>query len=272
MNHYNSEQIQSFGEHRFHFLLVEEKDHTLYITLNREDKKNALHPQMVNEIAYAFQYAHDTKEIRVVVLAAKGAVFCSGADLQAAMGMAAEHRSTIPEPQSEVLIGELFEKVHKPVVCVVKGNVYAGGMLLLAGSHFVYAANKVLLGLPEVKRGLFPYQVMASLMKVMSSRKVIDWCTRGYTMTANEAQNHGLVTMAVEEEMLDREVELLINELRDNSPTAIRMGLEAFEHIRKNGPDHLYLMEMLTKTISTKDGMEGMQAFLQKRKPVWKGE
>ena len=76
--------------------------------LNREKKKNALHPQMVNELAYAFQYAHSNKSIWMVVIQAKGNVFCAGADLKAMAGMAAPHDSTIPSPQGEILIGDLI--------------------------------------------------------------------------------------------------------------------------------------------------------------------
>jgi enoyl-CoA hydratase/carnithine racemase len=81
-----------------HSLNVDVKTNTLTITLNRPAKKNALHPQMVNEIAFALSHAHYNNEIRVVVFKANGDVFCSGADLKAFMGISEEFQSTIPNP------------------------------------------------------------------------------------------------------------------------------------------------------------------------------
>lgn len=272
MNYYSSEALAAFSSQEFAFIEAQEQDNTLTITLNREAKKNALHPHMVNEIAYALHYAHVQKSIWVVLIQAKGAVFCSGADLAAAMGMAEDHNSTVPAPESEVLLGEIFNKVHKPIIAKVTGDVYAGGFFFLAGSHIVIAQNNVKLGLPEVKRGLYPFQVMAALLRVMPARKVLDWCIRGYTLPVAEAQSLGLITEMVNADEIDQTIERIIAELKQNSPSAIRLGLEAYDTIYPNAAEHQYLMDMLVKTFSTKDGQEGMMAFRQKRQPVWVGE
>jgi len=244
----------------------------LEITLNREKKKNALHPQMINELAFALQYAHSNKSIWVVVIQAKGNVFCAGADLKAMAGMAAPHESTIPEPNGKILIGELFNKVFKPTIAKVTGDVYAGGFFFLAGCNIVIAQNGIKFGLPEVKRGLYPFQVMASLMKVMPARKVVDWCIRGYNLPVAEAQKFGLVTEVVSGDEVDQTARQVIQELKQNSPTAIRMGLEAFDHISPSSAQHQYLFQMLLQTIGSKDGQEGLKAFREKRAPLWTGE
>ncbi|MEO0469439.1 MAG: enoyl-CoA hydratase-related protein [Bacteroidota bacterium] len=272
MNLYTAEQVSKISEETFAFLEVEIQGHVLFVTLDREAKKNALHPQMVNELAFAFQYAHLTKEIWAVVIAAKGNVFCAGADLKAFAGMITPNDSTIPKPEGEILIGELFNKIHKPIIAKVTGDVYAGGFFFLAGSHIVLAQDNVRFGLPEVKRGLYPFQVMASLMKVMPARKVIDWCIRGYKLPVAEAERFGLVTEVVSPERIDQRTEEVITELTANSPSAIRMGLAAFDHISPSAAEHKYLMEMLQQTIMTKDGQEGLKAFREKREPKWVGE
>lgn len=272
MNFYTKEQVSTIHDETFAFIKVKEEDHVLTITLNRPEKKNALHPHMVNELAYAMQYAKLENQVWTVVIDAAGDVFCSGADLKAFMGMVGEFDSSIQKPEGEVLIGELFNKVHKPVIARIHGDVFAGGFFFLAGSTYVVAVDDVKFGLPEVKRGLFPYQVMASLLKVMPARNVIDWCIRGYNLPVNRAEALGLVTHAVKKEKLDSTIDEIIAELKQNSPTAIRMGLEAFDHIQPAGEEHKYLMQMLQKTVSTKDGMEGVMAFKEKREPVWTGE
>ncbi|MGY8923816.1 MAG: enoyl-CoA hydratase-related protein, partial [Flavobacteriales bacterium] len=87
---------------------------------------------------------------------------------------------TVPKANSKVLIGELFNKLYKPKICQLEGDVYAGGFLIVAGCNYVVAKKNIVLGLPEVKRGIFPFQVMESLSKVISIRNIMDWCIRGY--------------------------------------------------------------------------------------------
>lgn len=272
MNLYTKEQTAKIKNQTFAFLEVEEADHVLTITLNRAQKKNALHPQMVNEIAYALHYAHFEKTIWVVLLQAKGNVFCAGADLKAMAGIIEENDSTIPAPKGQVLIGELFNKVYKPTIAKVTGDVYAGGFFFLAGSNIVVAQDNVKFGLPEVKRGLYPFQVMAALLKVMPARKVVDWCIRGYNLPVNEAERYGLVTAVCKAEQIGNEVDRIIQELKQNSPAAIRLGLEAYDHIETAAAAHQYLHEQLQKTIASKDGQEGLRAFRERRKAVWRGE
>ena len=272
MNAYASTAVQAIKEHRFAFIQVEEVDHVLYITLDRAKKKNALHPQMVNEIAYAMHYAHFESSIWMLVFQAEGSVFCAGADLKAMMGIIEENDSTIPQPDQEILIGELFNKVHKPCIAKVTGDVYAGGFFFLAGCTIVLAKQGIKLGLPEVKRGLFPFQVMAALLRVMPARKVLDWCIRGYNLKVEEALQYGLISQIHSEGEIDGALNDIIAELKQNSPSAIKNGLAAYDHIQPAATEHKYLLDLLMQTIGTKDGQEGLKAFREKRSPVWTGE
>lgn len=272
MQYFSNSDINQFHQQTFAFLLVEEKDHVLTITLNREKRRNALHPQMVNELAYACQYAHSNKDIWMMLIQAKGRVFCAGADLKAMAGIIEPHNSTVPQAKGDILIGDLFNKIFKPTIAKITGDVYAGGFFFLAGANIVIAQNDVKFGLPEVKRGLYPFQVMAALLQVMPARKVLDWCIRGYNLPVNEAERYGLVTAVVSADEMDQAIQNVIDELKQNSPTAIRNGLIAYEHLQSKTEAHQYLLAMLMKTIQTKDGQEGLKAFREKRKPVWTGE
>jgi len=272
MNHYTKIQTSNIHNETFAFIEVAENDHVLTLTLNREKKKNALHPQMINELAFAMQYAHHEPSVWVVVIQAKGNVFCAGADLKAFMGILGEYESSIPVPAGEILVGELFNKMHKPAIAKVTGDVYAGGFFFLAGSHIVVAQKGIKFGLPEVRRGLYPFQVMAALLRVMPARKVIDWCIRGYNLPVREAEKYGLVSHVTTAENIDDATTKIIEELKQNSPSAIRMGLEAYDHIQPDAEAHKYLMEMLQKTVASNDGQEGIQAFREKRSPVWTGK
>lgn len=272
MNLYTKEQVANIHDQTFAYLEIEELDNVLTITLDRAKKKNALHPQMVNELAYALHYAHFEKSIWVIILQAKGNIFCAGADLKAMAGIIEPNNSTVPKPTGELLIGELFNKVYKPTIAKVTGDVYAGGFFFLAGCNIVVAQDDIKFGLPEVKRGIYPFQVMAALLKVMPARKVIDWCIRGYNLPVKEAERYGLVSEITDAASIDQSVQNIVDELKQNSPSAIRFGLESYDKIQPSAAEHKYLYDMLNKTISTKDGQEGLKAFREKRKPNWTGE
>ena len=272
MDHYSREQTDEIGKHHFAFVQIDIADSVLTITLDRSNKRNALHPQMVNEIAFALQYASYSKEVWLVVIRANGKVFCAGADLKAMAGIIEENDSSIPSPKGNILIGELFNQLFKPTIAVVNGDVYAGGFFFLAGCKIVLSTDDVTLGLPEVKRGLFPFQVMAALLRAMPERKVLDWCIRGYNLPVQDAAKYGLVTEVVARQDIEQSLSDIITEIKSNSPSAIRLGLSAYNHIRPAHSEHEYLNEMLQKTILTQDGQEGLKAFREKRRPVWIGE
>ena len=271
---FTPEEALDLPNHTFAYIQVEIADHICTLTLNRPEKRNALNPVMVNELAFATAYAKADPEVWLVVLKANGPVFCAGADLKAFMGAKEEHNSTVPKAKGDILLGELFPTLHKPVIAQVEGPVYAGGFLLLAGCTQVVAQSDLEFGLPEVKRGLFPYQVMAGLLEILPQRKVLDWCIRGYSIDAATAQEWGLLTHLAAPGKVSDEVEKLSQEILQNSPTAIRLGLEAYDHIRKGNPaeENKYLLGMLMKTVGTADAREGMKAFREKRKPNWTGK
>ncbi len=270
---YSSEQALSLKQHTFAHLLVEEKDHLLTLTLNRPEKKNALNPVLFRELAYALNYGHYNREVWAVVIAAKGDVFCAGADLKAFSGSTEETTSTVPEASGEVVIGNVFNGLHKPCIAKVHAPVYAGGFLIICGCTHVIATDNATFSLPEVKRGLFPFQVMQSLLQIMPARAVLDFCMRAKNMNAAEAETCGLVSKVVAAEKLDDEVQTLVNEIFQFSPSAIRLGLEAFDNLKKipAADAHVYLKQMLGECIQTEDAAEGMAAFIEKRNPTWKG-
>jgi len=269
MNYFNEKDIQNIKSYKFDFIELDETDFVFTVTLNRPKKKNALHPQMINEIAFAFQYAHYENKIRAVLIRANGNVFCAGMDLKALSGNIEENNSTIPESSSKILIGELFNKLYKPKLCELNGDVYAGGFLIIAGCNYVIAREGIKLGLPEVKRGIFPMQVMESLSRIMPIRNIIDWCIRGYNLDVFKAKNLGLVSKVVKSHDLENESQTWLKEVVSNSPTAIKLGLEACDKINSSQSNHEYLSNILKKVLQSSDAKEGIDAFNNKRVPNW---
>ena len=218
---YTKEDVANFKDRVFAYLLIDEAEHVLTITLNRPEKKNAMNPVMINEIAFALSYAHYNNDICVVVMAANGDVFCAGADLKAFAGGDQDTTiSTIPEPSAEVLLGEIFTQLHKPSIAKVHAPVYAGAFLIICGCTHVVAADNATFSLPEVKRGIWPMQVMQSLLNIMTPRKVLDLCILGKTINSQEALDLGLITSKVPPNDLDNEVAGLASKIFGNSPAA----------------------------------------------------
>ena len=272
---YSKEQVADLKEQHFAFLIIEEKDHVFTITLNRPDKRNAFHHPLVNELAYAMSYAHYNDDIWVVLIKANGKIFCAGADLKAFAGMSVDlEGSTIPMPNDLIVLGDEFKGLHKPCIAKIHGDVYAGGFLMIGGCTHVIASEDACFGLPEVKRGIWPMQVMASLMPIMKKRQLLDLCMRGRVLSAREAMEYDIVSVVVPFGELDDSVTSLVDDIKDQSPTAIRYGLQAFHELEDVPPTdhHKYLHSMLKKVLQTEDAMEGLAAFREKRKPVWKGK
>jgi len=267
---YTADQIAQLPASGFRYLFVSSNDHVLTITLNRPEKKNALSPPMLAELAFALAYAHYTPDVWLVVLAATGNVFCAGMDLKS-LAEGSTEAATVPDPSGPVRLGELMAGLHKPCIARVQGPVYAGGFLLVGGSTYVVAAESATFTLPEVKRGLFPFQVLAVLLDIMPYRQAIDLCLRARTIPASEAKTLGLVTYAVPADGLDATMRLIIEELRLFSPTAMQFGLRAAQELKSLPPreQQAFMHDQFQQLQQTPDAREGIAAFLEKRLPKW---
>jgi len=272
--YYTIDQVNSPGQWEFAFLETRLSDHIFTITLNRPEKRNAMNPLFMNEIAFALAHAHFHVDVRVVVLEAKGSIFCAGADLNAFAGNGETIFSSVPEPSEPVKLGDAFAKLFKPCIAKVHAPVYAGGFLLLGGCSHVIASEVAVFGLPEVKRGIWPFQVMASLMPLVPARVLLDWCMRARVLNAGEAKEAGIISEIVAAEKLEDTVDALAKELASAAPLAIQRGLQAFYELknRDQSTHHGFLYEQLQSLLKTEDAVEGLLAFTEKRAPVWKGK
>ncbi len=262
-----------FDGQTFEALDLSLSSYVLTITLNRPDKRNAMNQTMVNELIYAFRYAKAEKDVRVVVLAANGPVFCAGGDLKGMKGEAgAVVRSSVPQlGESDDMVMALYT-LDKPVVARVQGPVLAGGLLFICNVSHVIACQDVFFSAPEIHRGLWPFQVMAGLFRVMSHRNGLDFIMRGQKLGAAEAYQQGLVGELVAAETdLSLRVDTLASELAALAPSAMRQGLAASRALAQMSFDEAlpYLKSELAACLQGPDAKEGITAFFEKRKPVW---
>jgi enoyl-CoA hydratase/carnithine racemase len=242
------------------------------ITLSVPERRNAIGPQMTNELLWALEDARTAEEVRVVVLTGAGKAFCAGGDFQQmASGGDGEALPSRGDYADLLLAMAHFEK---PIVAKVNGHAMGGGLGLVAASTFAIASVEAQLGTPEVQVGLFPMMIMAVLARVVPRRRLLQMMLLGEKLTAEEGAKIGLLNEAVAPEELDAAVNRVADALLAKSPLTVRLGLRAFA-----AQDDLDLAEALpmlrarlAECLGTEDAREGLMAFLEKRAPKWTGK
>jgi enoyl-CoA hydratase/carnithine racemase len=251
----------------------QEQATTRIVTIDREDKRNALDRATCVELEAAFlQAAADQQDVRVIVLRGAGdRAFCAGADLKEMLG----HESIDESRDHFDGVRRVIEAMHaapQPVIARVPGFALAGGCGLAVAADFTIASESAVFGLPEIVLGLLPLVVSVPIYRAMGNRKaLLDLALTGRRVPAGEARELGMVTRVVPDDQLDREIDELCETLASMSPAALRMGKEAiygmceleYASAMKN------MREMITLTSRTDDAAEGIRAFFEKRDPKW---
>jgi len=252
--------------------LHDKRGHAFWITINRPDKRNALNASVIAGIVDGFRRAHEDNDVRVIVLTGAGdKAFCAGADLQPGAGFAFD----LSQPNlayADML--RAAQNATKPTIARINGVCMAGGIGLLCMTDMAVAADNVVFGLPEVKVGVFPMQVLSLLQAIAPPRLVREWCFTGEPFSASEAKEAGLLNHVVPAAELDAKVDWLVGRLTDKSPTAIRRGKYAMRAMASMSFDQgiAYTESQIALLAMTQDAKEGLAAFAEKRKPVWTGK
>jgi len=240
-------------------VLVEKRDTVQWITINREERRNAMNDAVVFGIMDGLTAATADPDIRAVVLTGAGdRAFCAGADLSAGSGSFKYDYSKVGIPF---------------VIARVNGHAMAGGMGMMGMCDLAIAVDNARFGMPEVKVGVFPMQIMAVLQRLIPNRKLYEMALTGEPITAAEALQLGLVNYVVPPAELDTKLNWLLSRLLDKSPTAIRRGKYAMRQTESMSFDQsAVFMESQIGTLAlTEDAAEGRQAFIEKRAPKWPG-
>jgi enoyl-CoA hydratase/carnithine racemase len=250
-------------------LLVERRGPVLWLTINREQRRNAMSHAVLAGMSQAIDAAQSQRELRAIVVTGAGSkAFCAGADLQAAQAFTTDYS----EPHGQ--LAQLLRRARAsnlPLVARVNGACMAGGMGLLAMCDLAVAATHSLFGLPEVKVGVFPAQVLTVLQHLIPRRKLAEMCLTGEPLTAAEALECGLVNYVSDD--LDARLDWLLARMLDKSPAAIRRGVYTMKSIETMAFEEsmAFTESQIALFTLTEDAKEGQQAFQQKRPPDWKG-
>ena len=252
-------------------LWVEQRGSVLWLTINREARRNAMSHDVLAGMQLAIDVAQTNRDILAIVVTGVGIkAFCAGADLQSAQAFTTDYSD--PTGHLARLLRSA-KASHIPLIARVNGACMAGGMGLMAMCDMAVCAPEAIFGLPEVKVGVFPAQVLAILQHLVPRRKLAEMCLTGEPLTSAQALDIGLINYVSSGEGLDAKLQWLLDRLLDKSPAAIRRGLYTMKKIEAMSFEEAmsFTESQIALFTLTEDAKEGQKAFQEKRKPVWTG-
>jgi enoyl-CoA hydratase len=257
----------------YQHLLTENNNGILLITINREDKMNALNLALLGELKDIVKNAIEDSAVKGIILTGKGPkAFAAGADI-------AEFSSFKPEQGKEMAasghaIFKMIETCPKPFIAAVNGFALGGGCELAMSCHFRLATENAKFGQPEINLGIIPgYGGTQRLVQLIGKGKALELLMTGDMVNAAEAQRLGLVnhTYASQEEMMTA-AEGFIEKIAGKAPIAIAKVVEAVDAFFTDGKDGFATeVDLFASCMSTNDFKEGTAAFVEKRKANFKG-
>ena len=245
------------------------------VTLNRPEVQNAFNDQMLEDLLEAFANLRDDSTTRVIVLTGEGKSFCAGADLH---WMKRVVDYTYEENYADSLrLARMLREVYtcpKPVIGRVNGAAIGGGTGVVAVCDIAIASEDAVFGFSETKLGLTPAAISPYLLKRMGERHLREYFLTGERFSAARAAEMGLVNAVVPADQLDAAVDGKIKMILTGGPDALGVSKELIREVaertlEENGP---YTAEVISKLRMSDEGQEGMNAFLEKRKPRWTEE
>lgn len=254
-------------------LLVEDIGAVRRITFNRPEKRNPLSYAVADRLHDLLLKSAADDKIVAVILTGNGNTFCVGGDQR-------DFREGLQQPSSQVLsnyppmkLFKLAQNYRKPLITAINGAAFGGGFGLTCVSHIAIASENAKFGIPEIKLGIFPLTVLPVIRPVLGERRTLELSLTGRHMDAAEAHSIGIVAKVVPPEELQEHALHVANEVGSYSPLAIRLGLEGMQtSVNMSFHEAMeYLNTLRTVFFNSEDLNEGANAFLEKRKPVWKG-
>lgn len=243
------------------------------ITIDRPGKMNALSIETLQELYSAMENVYDNKEIKGVIITGEGEkAFVAGADITEISELTELNARKFSEDGHEIF--DKIELCPKPVIAAVNGFALGGGFELALACHMRVAVYEAKFGLPEVKLGIVPgFGGTQRLTQMIGKGKALEMMMTGSQVLAEEAKNLGLLNYVVpKEELIEKSREILHN-IQQNAPLAIEQVVECVNAVYKEEVSGFQVeANAFTICVKTHDFQEGTKAFLEKRKPQFKGE
>jgi enoyl-CoA hydratase len=252
----------------FKNIILEKKDHIAKITMNRPDALNALNMETRMEFLNAIEDVQNDDDVRVLIITGEGRAFVAGSDIKELKDTNMLQARKVPR------LGEAVENLEKPVIAAVNGFALGGGCEIAMACDIIVASETAKFGQPEINLGVIPggggTQRLPSIVGPQRAKELI---FTGDLIDAKEAERIGLVNRVVPASELDSVVRSIAEKIAVKSPVATRLAKAAINRgLRSNLETGLaYEKELYAQAQTTEDKTEGIAAFLEKRKPVFKG-
>jgi enoyl-CoA hydratase/carnithine racemase len=250
----------------------------LRLVLQRPEKMNALSREMMSALAAELTLAELDPAVRVILLGAEGKVFCAGHDLKeltTARAEADRGRATyeaIMRQCSDLM--QQIVRLPKPVIAVVTGVATAAGCQLVASCDLALATDTATFCTPGVNIGLFCSTPMVALSRNASPKQAMEMLLTGESIDASTAKSFGLINRIIPADYLEQVVQKYAEVIASKSPLTLKIGKEAFYRQIEMPLDEAYdyAASVMVENMLARDAEEGINAFLQKRPPEWRGE
>jgi methylglutaconyl-CoA hydratase len=253
---------------------IQIEENTITINLNRPDVHNAMNEKLMKELADCFNEIKKDNNIRIVILTGKGKSFCAGADLNWMKSMASYSKKENIE-DSRLLLN-LYEEIYncpKPVIAKVNGHAFGGGLGLFAVCDLVFAVPDCKFAFSEVKLGIIPSVISTYIIRRIGISNVRRLFITGERFDSEFGKEIGLIDKVVTEEKIDEEIKKYIKIINSSGPISIqevKKLTDAFEKMSLSNYKEHTVKKIADLRIS-KEGQEGINAFLEKRKTKWSG-
>lgn len=254
-------------------LKVSVDNYVATVTLARPDKRNAFNDEVIAELNQAFTQLGSSEQVRVIVLAAEGKAFCAGADLNWMRAMADYSREeNLADADKLAQMLSTLYRYPKPTIAAIQGDVYAGGIGLISACDIAIAVDSANFCLSEVRLGLAPATISPYVIRAMGARAAHRYLLTAEVFDAAEAQRIGLIHESVAASELDAKVASVAKKLRNNSPNAVKECKQLVQYVAGESIDEALIAQTvkgIADIRASDEGKEGVQSFLQKRKPNW---
>jgi len=252
-------------------LVTEIENGTFIVTINRPDKLNALNKDVFKDLDEVIDEIYQNDEIRSAIITGAGnKAFVAGADISEFLELDASQATALSARGHKVF--DKIENSPKPIVAAVNGFALGGGCELALACHFIYASENAKFGQPEVNLGLIPgYGGTQRLTQLVGRNRAMELLMSGNMITAKEAMDYGVVNKVFSSEELLPKTKEILSLIQSRAPIAVAKVIECVNNFDHTQQGYDLEIKQFGECFATNDAKEGASAFLEKRKPNFKG-